>query len=232
MSIDELESALSNEQGAPPSSEPGQRAGGGRALALPDATEAQRGLAKAAMALDGDSMRAAVRLAIREHGAITAWDDLAVPVLVGIGERWARTEAGIEIEHTASLAIAKAFDVDAPPGLSGRPVVLACAPEEQHELPMLALRAALLERQIPTSLFGKRVPAAALAAAVTRLRPRAVVLWATMPDLADPRVLQDLPNQRPPARLLAAGPGWAGASLPEGITALHSLDEAVEVLTT
>jgi DNA-binding transcriptional MerR regulator len=72
---------------------------GGRVLALPGGTAESRGLARAAMALDAGSIRVAVDRAVAEHGVIPTWTELLCPVLVAVGERWAATGEGVEVEH-------------------------------------------------------------------------------------------------------------------------------------
>jgi hypothetical protein len=67
------------------------------------------------------------------------------------------------------------------------------------------------------------VPAAALAAAIRRTAPAAVVLWAQMPDTADPELLRTLPRTRPQFRTYVGGPGWADRELPPRVVALGSL---------
>jgi hypothetical protein len=57
-------------------------------------------------------------------------------------------------------------------------------------------------------MFGPAQPADALAAAIRRLAPVAVVLWAQLPRNADPALLTCLPRARQRTRLFLGGPGW------------------------
>ena len=50
-------------------------------------------------------------------------------------------------------------------------VLLACADEEHHTLPIETLAAALAETDVGSSVLGARVPPQALTAATRRLRP-------------------------------------------------------------
>ena len=156
-------------------------------LALPGGTAEIRGLARAAMALDAGSIRVAVERAVAEHGVIPTWTELLCPVLVAVGERWAATGEGVEVEHllaeTAGSAL-RAVSI-APEPRNGRPVLLACAPEEQHSLPLAALAAALAERGIGARLLGGGLPLPALRAAVRRTGPAALMVWAHAPGSAD-----------------------------------------------
>ncbi|NQU37856.1 MAG: MerR family transcriptional regulator [Actinobacteria bacterium] len=212
--------------------EVGRRPGGGRTLAMGPATAEQRGIARAAMALDGERVRELMVKAIAARGTIAAWNELALPTLIAIGDRWEQTGENIEVEHVASLAFQQALDGVQFPARSGRPVVLACAPGDSHALPMLALRAALLESGVNVVMLGADLPGSSLIAGVARLRPRAVVVWATLPSHGDESVLANLPQQRPSAKLYVAGRGWDGADVSAiQATALCSLEQAVEQLS-
>jgi len=212
------------------------RAGGGRTIAAPQASDEQRGITRAALALDAQVVQSIMAQAIEERGAVRAWDELAAPTLIAIGTHWAKTASGVEIEHITSLAIQFAFDSAMPvtTGTTTRPVLLACAPDDDHVLALSALRAALAERGVASVLLGQHTPANALAAAVARLRPRAVVLWASIDLSADVTVLDQLPAQRPKVRYFYAGPGWQHVAVAPSAGApvkLASLTEAVERLS-
>lgn len=205
---------------------------GGRVLALPGATPDVRGLARAAMALDAGALRAALDHALRTYGAIVTWDDLLTPVLVAVGERWAATGDGIEVEHLLSetaIGALRAVSV-APEPRNGRPVLLACAPEEMHSLPLSALGAALAEQGIGVRMLGGGLPSAALSAAVRRTGPAVVLVWAQVPKHADPRLLDALPVLRPPVAVLAGGAGWRGRRLPARVTYVSDLTTAVTLV--
>jgi DNA-binding transcriptional MerR regulator len=207
---------------------------GGRVLALPGGTAEVRGLARAAMALDSRSLRAALDRALTEHGVVATWTELLSPVLIAVGERWAATGEGVEVEHllaeTAAGAL-RAVGPDAPEPRNGRPVLLACAPDETHSLPLSALAAALGERGIGVRLLGGGLPAAALAAAVRRTGPAVLLLWAQLPRHGDVRVLDGLPVLRPPVAVLAGGAGWRGRRLPARVTYVPDLAAAVGLVT-
>lgn len=187
--------------------------------------------------------------ALAEAGAVAAWTNLLAPALTAIGEHWQGTGCGVEIEHLASGVIEAALrrharaeteahgvtsaecarPVLAP--AASAPLMLAAVPGEAHTLALTALAAALAEYGVPTRLFGE-LPAPALIAAMQRLRPRAVVLWAFLPESASAACLRDLPAATR-APLHPAGPGWRTSHLPGGAAAvLRSLPEAVELLRT
>jgi MerR family transcriptional regulator, light-induced transcriptional regulator len=206
---------------------------GGRVLALPGGTADTRGLARAAMALDSTAMRAAVERALSSHGVIPTWTELLCPVLVAVGERWAATGEGVEVEHLLAETAGSALRAvsAAPEPRNGRPVLLACAPDEQHSLPLAALAAALAEQGIGARLLGGAVPAAALGAAVRRTGPAVLMVWSHGSASADVRVLDGLPVLRPPVAVLAGGLGWAGRRLPPRVTYVPDIAAAVGLVT-
>jgi hypothetical protein len=105
-------------------------------------------------------------------------------------------------------------------------VLLASADEEQHTLPLHAVAAALAERQVATRMLGARVPRGALAAAVRRSGPIAVMVWSQLPDTAHHQQLADLRAVRPAPVVLVGGPGWSD-QLPDDIGRVTDLTDAV-----
>jgi MerR family transcriptional regulator, light-induced transcriptional regulator len=218
--------------GAPVPTGGGAGGPGGRVLALPGASAEVRGLARAAMALDAGSVRGALERSVREQGVIPAWEDMLRPLLVAVGERWAATGEGIEVEHLlAETATGVLRGVtDAPEPRNGRPVLLACTPGELHSLPLSALAAALSERGTGVRLLGGSLPVRALAAAVRRTGPAALMVWAQQPEHADVTVFERLPLLRPPVAVLAGGIGWLGRPLPTRVTYASNLTAAVALI--
>ncbi len=207
------------------------RGGGGRVLALPDAGERTRGLARAAMALDAATVSTTVRTALDELGVVRAWDEVIVPVLTGIGVRWEATGQGVDVEHLMSECVIGAL-LTVPAARvrsAGGAVLLSSAEEETHSLPLYALAAALGERGVPNRLLGARVPRDALAAALRRVGPQAVFLWSQRPATGDPSQLTELPSLRPRPAVVVGGPGWPDGELP-GAVRVRSLQEALGAL--
>lgn len=188
-----------------------------------------RGLARAAMALDVPAMTRLVRTAIARDAVVTAWDGLIVPVLTGIGRKHEATGDCVDVEHLLSVVLLTCLAEVPVPGdpLNVRPVLLACAPEEQHSLPVYALAAALAQEGVGVRLLGARVPGRALAAAIRRTGPGAVFVWSQTAETGDPGWLDGLPGARPAFRLLAGGPGWARDRIPAAVRLVTSLPGAV-----
>jgi MerR family transcriptional regulator, light-induced transcriptional regulator len=210
------------------------RQGGGQVIALgPQAAPAARGVARAAMHLDAPAMRDILDLVIAEHGVIGAWDEVIMPVLIGIGDRYQATRRFVEVEHLLSRCITESLGAVRRPGSGVLPrVLLAATDEEQHTLPLEALAAALAEAGISTRLLGARVPPAALAEAIDRTGPDVVLLWSQTSATSNPdQLIRASSGPRPPLMIAAAGPGWP-MELPEGVSRLTTLAEAVDLITT
>jgi hypothetical protein len=207
---------------------------GGRVLALPGADAIVRGLGRAAMGLDAQTVTATVRDQVQRYGVVPTWDDVLRPVLEAIGRRWAATGEGVEVEHLVADCVTAvlrevAGRAEEVPGR--RPVLLSCAPDEQHALPLHALAAALAERGVASRALGPALPAAALLAAVRRTGPAVLFLWSQVPGTAVPAVLEQLPVTRPPTALVVGGPGWDAARLPARVHLAHDLRQAVGLAT-
>ncbi|GIJ34029.1 MerR family transcriptional regulator [Verrucosispora sp. WMMD703] len=209
-----------------------RRDGGGTTIPVGRAGPAARGLARAAMRLDAAAISETIGRAIAADGVVATWDRLLRPLLVGIGERHAATGALIEVEHLVTRCISAAFSVAASAGPApGTPrVLLSCADEEQHSLPLEALAAALAEAGVGYRMLGARVPTTALLAAIDRTGPAAVVLWSQTRATADPAQLTALLTASSrPMLVLAAGPGWPARALPTGVVHPTDLTEAVSL---
>ncbi|MEU9021514.1 B12-binding domain-containing protein [Actinomadura sp. NPDC048394] len=196
------------------------------------------GLARAALAMDELAMTDAVRSALRQDGVAAAWDQVLVPVLIGIGRKHAATGGYVEVEHLLSAVVSRCLVTVSPPeamgaGRQGRgPGLLACAPDEQHSLPILALAAALAEAGAPRLMLGARVLVPALASAIRRAGAHTVFIWSQTAETGDASWLAGLPAPRPPLRVVVGGPGWDPERLPPGTSFAASLSEALDALRT
>lgn len=205
------------------------RDGGGNAIPVGRADPAARGLARAAMRLDALTMIETIAAAIRDRGVVDTWDQILRPVLVGIGERHGATGQFVEVEHLLSRSISEVLAAVPRPGPASPPrLLLACAAEEQHSLPLEALAAALAERGHSSRMLGARVPAAALAAAIRRTRPTTVVVWSHAHATGDPHHLDAGTRQRHRPVLIAAGPGWP--DLPASVERPATLADTLALL--
>ena len=230
------------EAGAGPAEEPSDTGGGaqvrvrsgGAALRLPGAGWRARGLGRAALALDADTIRGVLTDAIAATGVHATWDEVIRPVLAAVAQRWVDTGTGIEIEHLLSDCVTRAFSAvaaNAAPTDTARPVLLACMAGDQHGLPLVVLAATLAQRGVSCRSLGSDLPAAALTTAIRRTAPAAVLLWSQLSSTADGQVLRSLPRTRPGYRGFVAGPGWADVELPPHLGRLGSLEEATDALS-
>ncbi len=204
--------------------------GGGRVVAMPDGTPQNRGLARAAMALDTYEMHRILRDAVRRQGVILTWNTMIMPVLRALGERTRVTGDGIDVEHAFSeviLGVMRSVSLSLQQPRSPVTVMLACADTEYHSLPLHALAAALAEREIPARMLGSGLPPSALAASVRRTGPSVIVLFARMSG-ADAGEVESLRRQRPAPTVILAGPGWEKETMPASARTASSLIEAVD----
>ncbi|GLW52439.1 MerR family transcriptional regulator [Kitasatospora phosalacinea] len=200
-----------------------------------------RGLARAARRLDGPEVARLLHASVDRLGAVAAWTDVMTPALRAAGRRWAAggDERYVEVEHLLSWHVSSALRrlAEPPAGAAGPPVLLAAMPGEQHTLPLEAVAAALAERGLPFRIFGAALPAGALAEAVRRTGPAAVLLWSQTRATADPAPVRAVAATAWGARgarvrpvLLAAGPGWHRAARPPGTLAPRDLPGALDLL--
>jgi DNA-binding transcriptional MerR regulator len=138
--------------------------------------------------------------------------DLVIPYLHDLGERWEAGTATVAQEHFASnflrgrlLGLARGW------GQGGGPLaILACAPGELHDLPLIAFGLALRAHGWRIAFLGPDTPVGTLADAAVKLEPRLVVVSATSaPRLA--RVRDELGTLARSTPLALAGAGATNA---------------------
>jgi DNA-binding transcriptional MerR regulator len=221
------------ENGVPPAQAAGLAslaAGGPAQDAPPDAMISPALLIQAAVRLDAPLLCSMLGDAFARHGVIAAWQQLAVPALRELGARDPAAAGHVAVEHMLSgslLTTLFAVITLAPPARTIRPVVLACAEEEQHVLPVYALHAELAGRGVGVRQLGGRVPRKALAHAVSIVRPAAVFVWSQVPATARPGLLDGLPSG---LQIVIGGPGWQDRAPGPTAHLVSSLDEAATEL--
>jgi MerR family transcriptional regulator, light-induced transcriptional regulator len=218
-----------------------RRGGGGTLPVGREGGDTARGLARCAIRMDAPGVIELLDAVIARDGVAAAWQDTIQPALLAVGRKWSETRGRyVEVEHLLSWCVSVSLHRVRPPDTSALPgsrpapapapepvrrrVLLACAPDEWHSLPLDVLHAALVERRVPACLLGAAVPADALAVAVRRVDPAHVVVWSQVARTADAAALPRADPSR--CRVMAAGPGWA-ALRGGGLDVLDTLDEAL-----
>src|SRR6476646_11381378 len=116
----------------------------------------------------------------------TVLRDVVLPYLHELGERWEHGEASVAQEHFASnilrgrlLGLARGWGEGAGPR-----AVLACAPGELHDLPLIIFGLALAGRGWTITYLGPDTPIATIQVTLADPKPRLVVISAmTRPRL-------------------------------------------------
>jgi len=176
-----------------------------------DRSDVVDAIVSAAQSLDHNFVEELFRQEISQFGVIDSWHEVMVPVLIIVGDIWAQTGEGIEVEHLLSESITNvlrdfAREIKSP--INPRPVLLASVGEELHCLALHALNAALAEINIECQVMGARTPLSALSTVVTHSAPPAVFLWAQLAKNGDPIFFKNIPKVRPAPRVVLGGPGW------------------------
>ena len=119
----------------------------------------------------------------------------------------------VEVEHFASNFLRRQILrlVDGLPPAIGRPVLVGCGPDEQHELGALLVTLLLRSRGHRVVYLGARVPGPALERAAAALDPSGVVVSLTMPESLE-RALDWMRDSRRWSRQTRAS-WWAGPAV-------------------
>ncbi|NQW06761.1 MAG: cobalamin B12-binding domain-containing protein, partial [SAR202 cluster bacterium] len=169
---------------------------------------------KSATKFDQTKIERLIRKSIAEIGVEGTWVEVISPLLTEIGDDWARTGVGIEIEHLVSEILQKILSENfgnlAKPK-NARPVLLACIGEELHSLALTALAAVLAEAKIKCIFLGARTPQEAINQIVIKTAPPVIFLWAQLSQNADFNFVKKLPSIRPAPRVFLGGPGWTAS---------------------
>jgi methanogenic corrinoid protein MtbC1 len=114
-------------------------------------------------------------------------EELAYPLLVEVGERWARGEWSVAQEHFASAFIRVRLANllhGSPYNAGGRLALVACAPDELHEIGALVIALYLRRNGYRVVYLGQNVPLDSLVSMVGTLRPAVICCSAARPDTA------------------------------------------------
>ncbi|MBF5081661.1 MerR family transcriptional regulator [Quadrisphaera sp. INWT6] len=190
-------------------------------------------LQRAVLAGDAPGAAAAVMAACASRGPVGAWEQVVEPARRALARRWEATGAGVDAGVLLTAAAMEALRaLRRPPERTTAVVLLAAAEGESDPMPLHVLAAAVAAGGVRPWVLAPGLPREAVAAAVRRTGPAAVLLHAEHGVADAAAQLGPLPRLRHPVRLVLSGPGWAWAHVPEGRPALRAptLSEALEVL--
>ena len=158
--------------------------------------------------LDEQAASAALDRLFSAYTVETVLQDVVIPYLHRLGERWEVGEISVAQEHFASnllrgrlLGLAQGWGQGQGPG-----AILACLPGEHHELGLLAFGVALRRRGWRITYLGTDSPIGAVADIARSLLPAVVVLLGMNPDsfLDHARQIEQLAKQ---VQVVIAGRG-------------------------
>jgi MerR family transcriptional regulator, light-induced transcriptional regulator len=185
-------------------------------------------LAAALDRLDESSAQAEFDRLLGAYTLETLLAEVVVPYLNDLGHRWETGEATVGQEHFASnlirgrlLGLARGWDLGRGPS-----AVLACAPGEQHDLPLIVFGLLLRARGYRITFLGADTPVDTVLDVAARVEPELVVLSSTMPGRleAASRLLELLGR----GSRLALGGAGATAELADAVGAELLRDDLVE----
>ena len=161
--------------------EPAPQAASPPATTLKDATD---GLTASLDRLDEQAANTALDRLFAAYTVETVLQEVILPYLHRLGDRWAAGEVSVAQEHFASnlirgrlLGLAQGWGQGRGPG-----ALLACVPGEHHELGLLAFGIALRRRGWRITYLGTDSPIEAVADLAGSLRPAVVVLLSMNPE--------------------------------------------------
>jgi DNA-binding transcriptional MerR regulator len=185
--------------------EPEPRADSGSAAPL---EEAAGNLSAALDRLDEQAANSALDRLFSAYTVETVLQEVVLPYLHRLGERWEAGEVSVAQEHFASnllrgrlLGLAQGWGQG-----QGPLAILACVPGEHHELGLLVFGVALRRRGWRITYLGTDSPIGAVADIARSLAPAVVVLLSINPDnfLDHAREIKELAKQVP---VMIAGTG-------------------------
>jgi MerR family transcriptional regulator, light-induced transcriptional regulator len=158
--------------------------------------------------LDGELAQQALDRLLAVFAFETVASDVLLPYLAEVGARWEEGEATIAEEHLATqvlrarlLALARGVE-----SAGSTRAVLACPPDEHHDIALMILAAGLERRGCQATLLGANTPIATVLQAADLLEADYVVMAVTMPGRIS-TILDELRHLAAIRPLLLAGPG-------------------------
>jgi len=197
---------------------------GGAVAASPE--ELRDGIVARAQESDVDGLSRLVDQALALHPLEEAFGDVLAPALVEIGERWHAGRLSVAQEHLASGAVRAALQrllADARASVRGV-AVLACAPDERHEIGLLMLGVLLRADGWQVAYLGAETPVAEAASLAEQLHAALLCFSASTRPRAG-AVARELRKVRvaPGTHVLVGGRGTAHTDVAAAVDELRSV---------
>ncbi|MEI6043910.1 MAG: cobalamin-dependent protein [Chloroflexota bacterium] len=142
-------------------------------------------LLKAFLNLNEEAAEKVIAGALAIYGVEEFCISLLEPTLFEIGEKWAKDEVLVTIEHFASAITRSQLSNlirTAPRNQEGSLVLTGCAPGEYHEIGVLMITLFLRRQGIHVMYLGQNVPAIDFITTIKRLHPTVVCLSCSTMD--------------------------------------------------
>jgi len=194
--------------------------------------ELTQALVEAVRAVDAARVVSLVEQAFTVYGVAAAVEEIATPALAEVAEPWRDRPVAIGEEHLLTQVLRSRLQrmlADRRTGVRGT-AVLACAPDEQHDLGLLALAVLLQADGWLVAFLGADTPLEATVAVVEKLDAELLCLSATMGTSAE-RLQAELPGTLRASTRVVIG-GAAAPQIPRAATVPRAtrLANAVELL--
>lgn len=185
-----------------------EASGRGLRAAAPPSGDPIADLREALEGFDAEAANLAIDRVSDALGLESLVSHVVMPYLRDLGDRWAAGEVSVAQEHFASGVIrarlaerSRGWDEG-----SGRRALLACAPQEHHDLALLCFGLAMREHGWRVTMLGADTPVPVVADAALRIGAEVVVIAASVRErFADhAEALRQLAALAP---LVLAGPG-------------------------
>jgi methanogenic corrinoid protein MtbC1 len=195
-------------------------------------------LKTACLAYDDDTAHQVMHRAASMFTPHQIFRRIVLPVVTDVGRAWAAGLVNVAQEHFTSMLTRRfalrLLDLSTI-SASSPPIVCACAPDELHELGLLAVAVEARFRGFPVVYLGQATPVDAALAAIERLESRVAVVAVTLAQHLEPYIaVRDRVAEfttRTGATVVWGGPGAASADL-RGLpgSVASTIDDAVAAI--
>lgn len=180
----------------------------------------QKRMLQAFMAKDVEAADQVLNEALVTSAPETLILEVIAPTLNYIGHAWEGDRLNVAVEHLATNYLRNRlmmWMVSGPPPRTMPPIVLACAPDEWHEMSLLIIATLLRRRRWPIAYIGQATPLSDLANFVNEIKPSLVVLVAMVENTAASLIdwPQYLPNAAQTGKPVVAYGGRVFTRMPE-----------------